>query len=74
MPASLFSLPRLLLAGALLVGSVATSHAQLPGNGGTTGTPPPPQNPTAVPLDGGASLLLAAGVAYGVKRLRRRRA
>ena len=71
----LFSLPRLLLAGALLIGSIAASHAQTPGNGGTTGGPPPPQNnPTEVPIDAGASLLLASGVAYGLKRLRRRRA
>jgi len=26
-----------------------------------------------VPLDGGASLLLASGVAYGLRRLRQRR-
>ena len=29
---------------------------------------------TAVPLDGGVSLLLAGGVGYGLKRLRQRRA
>ncbi|MDJ0366695.1 hypothetical protein QMK33_16170 [Hymenobacter sp. H14-R3] len=77
MPTSLFSLPRLLLAGALLAGSIATSNAQSPTSGGNTNGPSLPQNPqdpTAVPLDGGASLLLAAGVAYGVKRLRRRQA
>ncbi|WP_400190465.1 PID-CTERM protein-sorting domain-containing protein [Hymenobacter sp. B81] len=36
-----------------------------PGSGG-----PQPGQPTAVPLDGGASLLLAAGAAYGLKKLR----
>ncbi|WP_151089233.1 PID-CTERM protein-sorting domain-containing protein [Hymenobacter baengnokdamensis] len=45
------------------------AKAQAPGSGG-----PAPQDPTAVPLDGGASLLLASGVAYGLKRLRARRA
>lgn len=40
-----------------------------PGSGGPT----PGGSPTAVPLDGGASLLLAGGVAYGLKRLRNRR-
>ena len=47
------------------------SQAQAPGTGGPTPAPP---TPTDVPLDGGASLLLASGVAYGLKRLRLRRA
>ncbi|GAB3830650.1 PID-CTERM protein-sorting domain-containing protein [Hymenobacter jeollabukensis] len=42
--------------------------AQDPGSGGPT---PGAPEPTAVPLDGGASLLLAAGAAYGLRRLRR---
>ena len=29
--------------------------------------------PAAVPLDGGASLLLAGGVAYGIRQIRARR-
>lgn len=70
---SLFSLRRpALLVGLLLAG--LASHAQAPGNGGATGGPPQPQaDPTAVPLDGGASLLLASGVAFGLKKLRDRR-
>ncbi|WP_424321747.1 PID-CTERM protein-sorting domain-containing protein [Hymenobacter gummosus] len=32
----------------------------------------PPADPTAVPLDGGASLLLAGGAAYMLSALRRR--
>jgi hypothetical protein len=71
---SSFSLrcPALLL-GLLLAGALA-SHAQAPGNGGSTGGPPEPQapNPTEVPLDGGASLLLAGSVAYGLRKLRQR--
>ena len=39
----------------------------------TTGGPPPGANPTAVPLDGGASLLLAGGIGYAVRKLRQRR-
>jgi hypothetical protein len=43
-----------------------------PGSGG-----PAPTSPTApateVPIDGGASLLLAGGVAFGLKQLRARR-
>ena len=34
---------------------------------------PAPTSPTAVPLDGGASLLLASGLALGLKKLRQRR-
>ena len=47
--------------------AATTAQAQ-PGSGGPT-----PQNPTTVPIDGGASLLLASGVAYGLKKLRDRR-
>jgi hypothetical protein len=39
-----------------------------PGNGGGPGG-----GATDVPIDGGVSLLLAGGVAYGVKHLRNRR-
>lgn len=39
-----------------------------PGSGG-----PAPGAVTSVPIDGGASLLLVAGAAYGLKRLRLRR-
>jgi hypothetical protein len=59
-----------LLAGALLAGLSTTASAQ--SSGGPIPGPTPP-DPTAVPLDGGASLLLAGGVAYGLKRLRRRK-
>ena len=42
---------------------------------GTGGPQPggPGTNPTGVPIDGGVSLLLAAGVGLGLKRLRMRR-
>jgi hypothetical protein len=30
--------------------------------------PPPPLNPTSVPIDGGLSLLLAAGAGLGAKK------
>ncbi len=40
----------------------------------TTGGPlPGAPDPAAVPLDGGASLLLAGGVAYGIRQIRARR-
>ncbi|MCC3160663.1 hypothetical protein LJ737_25720 [Hymenobacter sp. 15J16-1T3B] len=49
-----------------------TAQAQTPGSGGPTpGTPA--ADPTAVPLDGGASLLLAGGATYALNRLRKRR-
>ncbi|MFN3528992.1 MAG: PID-CTERM protein-sorting domain-containing protein [Bacteroidia bacterium] len=31
--------------------------------------PPPPVNPSAVPIDGGLSLLLAAGAGLGAKKM-----
>ncbi|MGI4886941.1 MAG: PID-CTERM protein-sorting domain-containing protein [Janthinobacterium lividum] len=40
----------------------------------TGGPAPTTTDPTAVPIDGGASLLLAGGVAYGLRRLQRKRA
>jgi len=54
----------------LLVGAARQAHAQAPGSGGPTPTDP---QPTDVPLDGGASLLLAGSLAYGVRQLRQRR-
>lgn len=56
----------LLLASVLLLALGA--KAQAPADGG-----PSPAAPTATPLDGGASLLLAGGLAYGLRRLRRKR-
>lgn len=62
--------PFSLLSQAALCLLLATAaHAQ-------TSTPPGSGGPTpaaTVPLDGGASLLLAGGVAYGLKKLRDRR-
>ncbi|GAA3926103.1 PID-CTERM protein-sorting domain-containing protein [Hymenobacter algoricola] len=49
----------------LLLGGFNLVHAQGPGSGG------PRPGATNVPIDGGASLLLAAGGAYGLRRLRR---
>lgn len=61
----------LLLAG-LLLGSAAVAAVRAqPGSGGPgPGTPTTPGTPTDVPLDGGASLLLASGAGYGLARLR----
>ncbi|RYU78640.1 PID-CTERM protein-sorting domain-containing protein [Hymenobacter persicinus] len=44
-------------------------RAQGPGNGG-----PRPGAVTDVPVDGGASLLLAAGTGYALRRLRKQKA
>jgi len=63
----LFSAVALLLAA----GSAQQALAQSPGAGGAT--PTIPTSPTDVPLDGGASLLLAGSVAYGLRKLRQRR-
>ncbi|GAA4383247.1 PID-CTERM protein-sorting domain-containing protein [Hymenobacter koreensis] len=43
--------------------------AQGPGSGG----PQPGGSPTVIPIDGGASLLLAGGAAYALNRLRKRK-
>jgi hypothetical protein len=67
-----FFLVRLLPVLTLVIACSAVVLAQ-PGSGGPgPGTPTTP-DPTDVPLDGGASLLLAGGVAYGLKHLRNRR-
>ncbi|MGY3088042.1 hypothetical protein ACVWYF_001075 [Hymenobacter sp. UYAg731] len=63
-------LKRLLPALALVITSSAIALAQAP-NGGPGADPDP--DPTTTPIDGGVSLLLAGGVAYGVKHLRARR-
>ncbi len=52
----------------LALGTAQQALAQAPTTGGPT-----PQAPTDVPLDGGVSLLLAGGVAYGLRKLRQRR-
>jgi hypothetical protein len=60
-----------LLALLLLAAPIGVALAQAPGTGGPT--PTNPTTPTEVPLDGGASLLLAGSVAYGLRKLRARR-
>lgn len=51
----------------LVVMAVSLGWAQ-PDTGG-----PAQADPTAIPLDGGVSLLLAGGVGYAIRRLRRNR-
>ncbi|MDO7851008.1 PID-CTERM protein-sorting domain-containing protein [Hymenobacter convexus] len=53
----------------LLAGSLTPVLAQGPSTGGPA--PGTPAATTDVPVDGGASLLLAAGAAYALKRLRK---
>lgn len=38
-----------------------------------TDPPPPPTDPIDTPIDGGVSLLLAAGIGYGLKRVKNAR-
>jgi hypothetical protein len=54
----------ILLTILLMVISVNFCQAQDPGD--------PSANDPAVPIDGGITLLLAVGAAYGVRRLKRR--
>lgn len=62
------------LLAATAVGLLLTTSAALaqPGSGGPA-SQDPTADPTQVPIDGGASLLLASGVALGLKKLRDRR-
>lgn len=58
---------------ALLVALAPVGAAFAQSGDPTTIGPTPQADPTEVPLDGGASLLLAAGVGLGLKKLRARR-
>ncbi|MDO7849285.1 hypothetical protein Q5H92_23175 [Hymenobacter sp. M29] len=62
---------RLPLVGLALLLAAAAAQAQPSSGGPAPGSPA--ADPTATPLDGGASLLLAGGVGYALKRLRQRR-
>ncbi|MGI4886043.1 MAG: PID-CTERM protein-sorting domain-containing protein [Janthinobacterium lividum] len=62
-----------LAAGASLQARAQGSTGPTPTDPVTPPVTPPVTLPTDVPLDGGASLLLASGVAYGVRMLRHRR-
>ena len=58
----------------IIVFGVGTSKLLAQGDPPDNGGPTPPNPPPAeIPIDGGASLLLAGGVAYGLKKLRDRR-
>ena len=57
-----------ILTTALVLGACSLALAQAPADGG-----PVPAAPTSTPLDGGASLLLAGGIGYAVRKLRQRR-
>lgn len=41
---------------------------------GFTQAPPPPGDPAQAPIDGGLALLAAAGGAYGLKKLKHKKA
>ena len=59
---------QLLLLSLLLAGAgFQQARAQAPADGG-----PVPTGPTTTPIDGGATLLLASGAAYALRRLRRK--
>ena len=58
---------------ALVLTLALSSLAAAQTSGGTSPIDTPVTNPAGVPIDGGASLLLAGGVAYGLKKLRNRR-
>ena len=53
----------------VIAGATPALAQGTPGDGGPT----PDPDPAEIPIDGGASLLVAGGVAYGLKKLRDRR-
>lgn len=57
----------------VLIGLLALAWSAVSAQPTTGGPQPGTVDPTAIPLDGGASLLLAAGATYGWGRLRARR-
>lgn len=63
------ALGRGLLLTGLSLSLTFVAQAQGPGGGGVQ----PGGGAAVTPIDGGASLLLASGLAYGLKRLRRNR-
>ncbi|SFQ39242.1 PID-CTERM protein-sorting domain-containing protein [Hymenobacter arizonensis] len=67
-----FLLNNLLPSLFLVLVATAVAVAQ-PGSGGPEPGGTTPTNPTEIPIDGGISLLLAGGIAYGAKHLRNRR-
>ena len=71
---TLFSFISRRLAALSLTGGLLLVAGSAFGQGAPGSTGPQPGAPTGVPLDGGASLLLAGGVAYGLNNLRQRRA
>ena len=62
-----FAMTKFLLTAVVLLALSSAAQAQSSGPAG------PVPAATPVPLDGGASLLLASGVAYGLRHLRQRR-
>ena len=63
-----FFLSKVLPAVVMAFAFSSLALAQGPPGGGVE-----PLDPTPVPIDGGASLLLASGVAFGIQKLRNRR-
>lgn len=57
--------------GFMLIGAVGYAEMEPPKPElGNAGAPPPPPG---LPIDGGISLLLASGVAYGIYSLKRKK-
>jgi hypothetical protein len=60
------AITKILFVCALVVAASSSTWAQ--------GPPPPPPNPAAVPIDGGLSLLLAAGAGLGARKMWKQKA
>ena len=48
-----------------------TSNGAVSGDGIVAHAPPPPNNPSRIPVDGGLGLLMVAGAGYAASKLRR---
>lgn len=60
------AITKILFVCALVLASSLAVYAQ--------GPPPPPPSPAAVPIDGGLSLLLAAGAGLGARKMWKQKA
>mgnify|MGYP000038170067 CR=1 FL=1 len=65
-----FSLLRLLIIFFMVLPRVSFAQLTEPFSETVQNAPPPPADPVDTPIDGGLSILIGTGVAYGIKKIR----